>query len=310
MKTSSCLASAILALVCGACMPQTFTMQLELRQPSLSGMDLGGKSIAVAYVDGRDSVFSQALATGFAETLEKDYFGGEQAVSIYRMPEKPGADYSVRDTLLNLVLDSGDDVVFLFDLPVFGEPVLGERRPSALDAPDSTQMVTARIPYDLRLYAYDSMDKADTVRAFVGASSYSRILFGSDRTTENQWLRRLQEATGETADRAVEAGVKSAARFKSVWKEEALTLYYYSSDAWMKAAEAAFHFRWEEAMNLWMSLLDNASEERRARLSYNLAVACYVQGDYDLAVRWLDLSDKDGKVELSDRLRRSLDRRI
>ena len=308
MKTSSCLAAAALALVCGACMPQTFTMQLELRQPSLSGMDLGGKSIAVAYVDGRDSVFSRSLATGFAETLEKDYFGGEQAVSIYRMPEKPGADYAARDTLLNLVLDAGDDVVFLFDLPVFGEPVLGERRPSALDAPDSTQMMTVQIPYELRLYAYDSMDKADTVRAFVGTSTYSRILFGSAGTTENQWLRRLREPSAETADRAGEAGVKSAARFKSVWKEEDLMLYYYPSDAWMKAAEAAYNFRWEEAMNLWMSLLDNASGERRARLSYNLAVACHVQGDDALAVRWLDLSDRDGKVEGSDRLRRRLRR--
>ena len=148
MKRSSILAVWALALVAIACSPQTFTMNLETRQPSLSGFDLGGKSLSVVYLEeaGKDTVFAKNLATGFAEALEKDYFGGRQAVGVYKMDKKPGADYASRDTLLNLVMDSGDDVIFLFDAPTFQEATLGEKNPSSLQSPDSARVVVAKVP--------------------------------------------------------------------------------------------------------------------------------------------------------------------
>lgn len=310
MKKSTFLAAAALALAIGACAPQTFTMNLEMRHPSLSGMDLGGKGIAVAYVDGKDSVFSRNLATGFAEALENDYFGGEQAVSIYRMPAVPGADYSSRDTLVNLVLDSGEDVVFLFDEPLFREPVLGQRRLSSLGVPDSALVVTARVPYELRMYAYDSMNKADTVRIFAGASSLNQPVYAPERSTESDLLRRVWDNVAQMAAQAEETGTKSAAKFKAVWKGESYSFYYYETGAWLSAAENAYAFKWQEAMTEWMRILENATGERRSCAAYNMAAACYIMGDDELAVKWLDFSDKSGKVELSSGLRRRISERM
>ncbi len=311
MKRSSILAVSALLLCMGACSPQTFTMNLEMRQPSQSGFDLAGKSLSVVYLEeaGKDTVFAKHLATGFAEALEKDYFGGREAVGVYRMEKRPGADYASRDTLLNLVLDSDDDVIFLFDAPEFQEATLGETRASALEAADSSRLVVARVPYSLRMYAYDSMNKADTVRTFVGNSTFNQVIFGSDKTTEAQFMRHLWDNTNNTATQAQDAGNRSAAKFKAVWKEESVTFYYFENADWTDAAEAAYSFKWNQAMDKWMSLLNTKNYERRAYAEYNLAAACYVTGDLGLASQWLDQSDKDGKVELSDSLRRRINAR-
>lgn len=312
MKRSSILAVLALALGVGACSPQTFTMNLETRQPSLSGFDLGGKSLSVVYLEeaGKDTVFAKHLATGFAEALEKDYFGGRQAVGVYRMEKQPGADYASRDTLLNLVLDSEDDVIFLFDAPVFQEATLGEANASSLQSPDSSRVVVARVPYSLRMYAYDSMNKADTVRTFVGNSTLNQVIFGSEKTTEAQYQRHLWDNTVNVAAQAADAGNRSATKFKPVWKEEAFTFYYYDSTAWTDAAQAAYDFKWNVAVDKWMSLLNTKNYEKRAYAEYNLAAACFLMGDVELASQWLDQSDKDGKVELSNTLRRKIQAKL
>lgn len=305
MKTT-CLAAAALALLAGACVPQTFTMNLEMRHPSLSGMDLGGKTISVAYVDGKDSLFSKNLAAGFAEAIENDYFGGRQFVNIYRMAPSPGADYSSRDTLLNLIMDSGDDVVFLFDEPVFGEPVFGRQIPAANTVADSAYVVPVRLPYDLRLYAYDALNRADTVRIFAGTSSIRQNIYTSADPDSEDLTARLWDDTAAVAAHAEEAGSRSAEKFKAVWKGESYSFYYYDSGEWTAAAEDAYAFRWQEAMRRWMMLAEKSSGEQRAHAEYDMAAACYILGDFELASKWLDLSDKDGKTELSDGLRKRI----
>ena len=48
---------------------------------------------------------------------------------------------------------------------------------------------------------------------------------------------------------------------------------------------------------------------RRSCAEYNIAVACYMMGEYELASEWLDRSDKDNKLPLSDGLRKRIDSR-
>ena len=117
-----------------------------MRQPSSSGYDLGGKELAVVYLSpAKDTAFVKALAEGFASALEDDYFGGNETVGIYNMPISPVANYASRDTLVNLVMDTEKDVIFLIECQ-----------------PDVADKVA------LKLHVYDSMGKADTVRTFAG----------------------------------------------------------------------------------------------------------------------------------------------
>ncbi|MDY6278485.1 MAG: DUF6340 family protein [Bacteroidales bacterium] len=146
-KFSVSLAAGVLALlaVC-SCSPSIYRMDLQMRQPSSSGYDLGGKEMGVVYVsNGKDTINARNLAEGFANSLDDDYFDGKGMVDVYSMPLTPGADYSSRDTLLNLIMDTGKDVIFLVETQAETESRLR-----------------------MRVSVYDSMGKTDTVRVFGG----------------------------------------------------------------------------------------------------------------------------------------------
>ena len=50
---------------------------------------------------------------------------------------------------------------------------------------------------------------------------------------------------------------------------------------------------------------------KKATAEYNIAVACYMLGDFDLATQWLDRSDADNMMPtLSDALRKRINSRI
>ena len=62
-------------------------------------------------------------------------------------------------------------------------------------------------------------------------------------------------------------------------------------------------------MDIWFTLLDSKDVLKRSCASYNIAVACYLLGDYRLSEDWLDLSDKESELPLSASLRKRIDSR-
>ena len=76
-----------------------------------------------------------------------------------------------------------------------------------------------------------------------------------------------------------------------------------------KALEKAEAYDWKGAMDIWIDLLDTGDMLKRSCAEYDIAVACYMLGDYPLAIEWLDLSDKDNKLPISDALRKRIDAR-
>lgn len=293
-----------MAAVMAACSPQVFTMSVDMRHPSSSGLDLSGKSIAVAYLDdlsGRDTVFSAYMANGFAQQLEKDYFGGNTVIDVYRLEKDMGGDYAARDTLLNFLMDSGDDVVFLFDSPEFGAVSAAERQPVSGDG-QADRMVNMTVPYTLRLYAYDSMDK-DSVRVYKGTSNIRQPVFCNQADTDEDVMDKLWGVLDKQGEKA---GNRSASIFMSTWKTETLPLVYFESSPWYEASQAASEHKWHDAMEKWMTLMKTDNMSKRSSAEYDMAVACYLLGEYDLAIKWLDRSDKDYKMSFSGSLRNKI----
>ena len=318
MKIIDCVRQAIELPVAGlalsaifvSCAPQVFTMNIEMRHSSASGLDLMGKSVSVVYLDdlsGKDSVFSEHLANGFASELEKDYFDGKSVINIYRMPKDMAGNYASRDTLRNLVMDTGNDLVFLFDSPWFGNAEFSEKKASGIKKADSARVVSAKIPMTIRLYTYDSMNKADTVQVFKGMTTARETVYvpaGADEVEMEERLWNQLAQTGEST------GKRSATSFLSTWYSEQFPFIYYDSDAaWATASQYAYEYKWKEAISKWIEVLDSKNIEKRACAEYNIAVACYLLGDNKLARQWLDKSDKDYKTSLSDNLRMKIEAR-
>lgn len=293
--------SALVALQ--SCDPQAFSMNVEMRYPSSSGMSIDGKSVAVVYLNedsAKDSVFNECLANGFASAIEKNYFNGAETVNLYKMPKVVGGVYSNADTLINLIVDTGCDIVFLFDAPEFGNVQIKEQKTST-----SGTYYPVSVPVAIKLYGFDSLSGSDTVRVWTGTRMLSANMeasLGRQAAADSIWNR-----IGSSAENL---GEVSARTFAPVWKEETYTFIYYESpEAWLAAAQYASDYKWNEAMKVWISLLDTNNPMKRSCAEYNIATACFLMGDNDLALKWLNSSDEDYPISLSKTLRKRIQTR-
>ncbi len=250
----------LMMLLIASCGPSKHIMHIDMRCPSRAGLSLENKIVSVVYIENDNvstSSFSNELASGFASELEQDLGTGEGSIGVFSMRSQDGVDYSAREEMIQLLIDTDADAVFVFDVA------------------DS---------YMVRLYCYDGMDKSDEVKSFSGCPSST--LNGYD------------------------AGCTVANTFKSQWKTEPYTFAYYDSEKWYKALDKIEVYDWKGAMNQWFLLLKTNDPMRRSCAEYNIAVACYMLGDYALAEQWLDRSDKDNKLpNISDSLRKRIESR-
>lgn len=269
------MASVVVALA--ACSPQAYVMRLEMRTPSSSGLDLDNKSMAVVYLDNgtyRDSLFNNCFADGLAQGLEKEYFEGKRSIDIYSAYQAEGEDYSSKDSLQSLVMRLNKDVVFLVDQPEFADGT-GEK-----------------VDCKTEVYVYDSMNAKDEVKR----ASVARKVTASD--AEGSML-------GSDAQML---GLGTAKPFLGSWTPESHSVIYFDgfNEQWERALYLASEMRWEEAREIWMELAQHRDILQASCAQYDTALACYMMRQYDLALEWLDLSDKTQVVSLSQGLRKRI----
>lgn len=299
------VASALFALV--SCAPQAFVVSPEMRGPSKSGLNLAGKSMAVVYLtddNPRDTLFNASAAGGFASRLEEDYFGGEREVALFTARGGDGVQYASKDSLVSLVMETGKDVVFVIDIPELGIPSINDPvKVTGRVAPkDSAYVSTASVPFNTRIFVYDSMGKEDKVYAFAGGRNVRVDVYSDGRTSKDDLMGKVWS---NIASGAENAGYVAAKSFMSTWKSDDFYVIYYdaSEDAWDKGAEYAYSYKWKEAIDQWMKLLDCRSDEKKACAAYNIALGCFMCGQPSLALEWLDRSDSYTPVSLSKTLR-------
>ena len=306
MRRSLLFAGAA-ALALASCSPQTFTMNVDMRYPSKSGLDLTRKSMSVVYMDDgqADSTFSNRVASALASSLEEEYFNGNEAVGVYKIP----SDSVTLDLMHNLVMDSGDDVIFLLGRPSFGEVAVPDNvAVRNARSVDSAFVSNAQVPYNARVYVYDSMNKDDKVLNFRG-SSILRIPVYNNGVTAREYLAEQAMKNKEIACETI--GSQIFNRFASTWKTECYSLYYYESwnDEWYEALSYVFEYQWKKAADIWMGMMNLRNNEKRACASYNTAVAFYMLGDLNLATKWLDRADTLAELSLSPGLRKRIEAR-
>ena len=301
------LTLGLAALALAACSPQTLTMSVDMRHPSKSGIDLAKKTISIVYMDDEtpDTTFSNGVASSLARSLEEDYFGGNEAIGVYKIP----VDSVSLDLMHRLVMDTGDDVVFLLGPPTFGEVALSEnvavKNPVSVD---SAFVAQAQIPYGAKLFVYDSMDKEDRLQVFRGSSILRSPVYSSG-VTAPEFLKEKALVSKESGADLV--GKQISNRFVPTWKTENYSLYYYEGwdDDWVKAAYLAYEMDWKKAADIWMKKVSDGNSTKRACACYNTALAFYMMGDLKLATKWLDRADQYGQPSLSPGLRKRIEAR-
>ena len=163
------------------------------------------------------------------------------------------------------------------------------------------------VSFTMKMYCFDGMDEKERVQAFGGTSIARPEVFSNgkiDGTIAN--LRARQALPAEGWD----AGVMVAESFKSQWKHEQYSVVYFDTKPWYDALEKAEQYDWKGAMDIWIGLLDSKDILKRSCAAFNISVACYMLGDYALASEWLDRSDADNKIPISDAMRKRIDARL
>ena len=312
MKRSTLLLGA--ALLLAACSPETFTMNIEMRYPSKSGLDLSRKSMAVVYADNgaaSDTAFLRSVASGFARKLEEDYFGGEEVIRLFRVPGDTAA-VTGPSYMQDLVMDTGDDVIFYFSAPEFGAIGTGENKPSDLKkGKDSSYVCSVIIPFKLKVNAFDSMGKEDKVLHFNGSSAVHPQVFNDGMAGYDKLVSLAWDAAVPQAEIV---GAQATGNFLPTWQAERYSFYYYSvlDEDWDSSSQAAYEYRWADAISIWTKIVkaNPRGGLRRACAEYNLATAFYIVGNYDLASRWLARADADGDLSLSEWLHKRIASRM
>lgn len=263
----------LMLLAAVSCGPSRHAIHVEMRHPSKSGLELAGKNISVVHAstgDAEADKFNENMADAFAKALEKDYGTGEGSVGLY-MVDGGKADYSLRDSLVSILMSTGSDMVFLFASPQF-----------------QPKNQVGATPLNIRLYCYDGMNKDDKVISFAGNTILS--------------------PSGDSD--AEDVGKHIAESFVSQWKHEQYSVAYYDSQKWYDALIRAEQYDWKGAMNIWFELLDTNDQLKRATAEYNIAVACYMLGDFALAEQWLEKSKADSDMPtLTDALSKRINSR-
>ena len=308
MKRLSCLVlSLALAVACG---PTRHSIHVEMRHPSKSGIDLAGKNISVVYLENDNPLnngLGKGIADGLAHAIEEDNGTGFGSVGIYMMRAQQEGVYSSRDTLINLLIDTGSDLVFLVDTLATGELTMGGSTSVAAPvSPDSSYIATGNLPFTMKLYCYDGMDKSDKVHTYNGSSVAVPYAYSNGRESASTLKER---AVSSLSELGFEAGSTVSNSFKAQWKHEQYSVVYFDTTQWIKALNYADAYEWKEAMDIWLELLDTNDMLKRSCAAYNISVATYMLGDYDLASEWLDRSDADNKLPLSDALRKRINER-
>ncbi|MGM9736682.1 MAG: DUF6340 family protein [Candidatus Cryptobacteroides sp.] len=305
------LFSALLGLAMVSCGPSRYVIDLEMRYPSKAGIDLAGKNVSVVYLeDGRDAntSFCSGMADGFADAIQKDYSMPEGSVGVYRMPVEPGASYGSRDTLVNLLMDTGADVVFLFDTVKLGTMTIGAPAKVASGASrDSSYLSSCNIPFTMKMYCYDAMNKEDKVKSFTGSSVLCTDVY-SDGSASRDVMR--SRACAALPSEGYASGQTISTSFISQWKVEQYSILYFDSTLWYSAIEKVENFDWTAAMDIWMGFLESSDPLKRSSASYNIATACHILGNDALAGEWLDRSDADNPLPVTETLRKRIAARL
>lgn len=296
--------TAFAAVSCG---PSRHAVQVEMRYPSKAGIELSGKTISVVYLENQDKTaadFNSHMADGFAYALEEEYGTGEGSVPVFSMHRSKNGNYADKDTLFSLLMDTGSDVVFLIDTVTLGSIIVdGAARIATPVSPDSSYLSVAHMPFTLKMYSFDAMDKSGSVKKYGGTSEAQPMVYSDGKDSS---VRQYEKAMKSLPAAAWEVGNEMADSFRSQWKHEQYSLTFFDSEKWYRALDRAESYDWKGAMDIWMDLLKTNDLMKRSCAEYNIAVACYMLGDYSLAAEWLDLSDADTPIPYSDALRKRI----
>ena len=118
------------------------------------------------------------------------------------------------------------------------------------------------------------------------------------------------DAGSDAAASGKNIGNRISSSFVPTWREEEFGIWYTDNSAWNNALLQALDFKWDAAVKTWISILDSTDDINiRALLEYNIGLGCFMMGNRDLALQWLQQSSSEQSSDMTTALINRIKRR-
>ena len=275
--------SAAALFLLSSCGPYAYFCEVEYRKPAEKrGVDLSGNMVSILLGPDcleSDSAAYVSFAEGMAGAIESNLGLDSQSVFIFT------GDTSSASVFGGSI---GSDMVFEIDGIHDGRVEILDQEYVYSDY--SSMMATyVRIGASIDYKIYDLNSESLAGKAS-GEDVFMEMTLLSDIDASNAELFNTAVGSKQEAYGALGQAFMSA--YFPEWVAESRSLLVYDSKTeWVEAYYAACDFKWNEAMEFWMKVVDEGSKREAAAAAYNLAVACEIGGNYDSAIKWLDYAD-------------------
>ncbi|MEJ1729737.1 DUF6340 family protein [Escherichia coli] len=281
MKAIRTIGLLALLLITGACGPMINIMEVDVRLPATRPLNILGRNMAVFTpqydsVSMTDSVLLNRFAQAFADGIASQALLPKGSVPLFShyCGSEPLGTLDQPDYVHRLALETGTDLLFMVDSVTIG----------GFQAKDLYLIV----PLLSVVRVYDT----EQVR-------FIQYIPIRDTVAWEFWIQNDQEtipipknAFVDLQKAAVYLGERTARSFVDQWETQDRVVFVYDKRVWNKAYDHALAFEWDKAMDIWLELLEGPNVKEIACAAFNLALACEMQGNFELAGKWLELSQK------------------
>jgi hypothetical protein len=118
------------------------------------------------------------------------------------------------------------------------------------------------------------------------------LLWEKNTLNAEEALAELPSATEAARFAAAEAGKLYARRLTPYWLTVQRFFFVPSGKDLQQAATYAENSEWSEAMRIWEQYAGHNNRKTAAQSAFNMALACEVNGDYELSLEWLQYAEK------------------
>lgn len=277
-----------IAFFLSACAPTQLSLVIDSKVESNDVITLNGRSAAVVSItrpDDRDSALVVEMGLGVAEGVEKELGLESGTIKVFSYPSS-NIDRNKVGSLDLLALQHELDLLIVVDSLIFGHYSIPLKTTAYID--DSFKHFSeVTLPYSLTLSIYDRSQLGVKFKKWVN-DTLSWSIVHDEEVANSVAINRVNGALKQW----VRAEGESVAKvFLPKWNTQERTIISFSGLKWQNGYYLAYDFKWEEAIDVWLSLVKSSNPKKSGAAAYNIAVACEILGEYQLARKWLDYAN-------------------
>ena len=277
------LALALAALMLTGCAtPQLMPFNVDVLQPNTFTLDVEETPAAfvATYSDDKlDSAEVATVALAAARKVEEANALEEGEVGAFTIPASEFKGTSDKEYLEQLMMATGSGLLAIISDIDFGQGTVSRTYSSFY----GTETI-AVIPAKANLTIYDAISDTTLFNSPLSDSIKFRI------PDEYAYSKQSIQEYVDKCDSLIFAafGNHLASKVCENWiEEEWMLIDYPQESSWHKAYEHAMDFKWEDAIKEWMPMTEDQNSEKASFAAFNIAVACQMLGNTDLAESWI-----------------------